>query len=74
VSTSVSLCARPCLLLQSTTLNHFTGYSESSLRVCVAEMHGIMAASATAQLQAVRKKYTATKYQEVATLPIPSSP
>ncbi|MDR3739597.1 MAG: cyclin family protein [Terracidiphilus sp.] len=57
---------------QSSTLQHFSGYSEGCLRDCVSEMHGIMAGAVTSQLQAVRKKYTSSKYEEVAKLAMPA--
>ncbi len=54
-------------------LQHYSGYSEACLRGCVADMHAVLAASVTAQLQAVRKKYT-TRFGGVASTPLPPLP
>jgi G2/mitotic-specific cyclin-B, other len=56
----------------TSTLQHFSGYSESQLRECVAEFHSVLAGATTAQLQGVRKKYTSSKYMEVAKTPLPT--
>jgi hypothetical protein len=60
------------LLEQTPLLRTVTGYSEAALRACLVEMHSLLSGSTTAQLQAVRRKYTLPKHGEVATIPLPS--
>ena len=58
--------------LQSPALQHFSGYTEASLRACCVDMHAALAAAPAAQLQAVRKKYAQPARASVTALPLPS--
>jgi hypothetical protein len=71
-NSSHALIQIAALLSQTSTLQHFTGYSELYLRECVTELHGIMAGSVSSQLQAVRKKYSSPKFNEVTKVVLPS--
>ena len=56
---------------QSPALQFYSQYSEASLRACLVEMHAILDDSVTAQLQAVRKKYTNKFGGIAASVPLP---
>ncbi len=69
---SLGCCASFGAHVQTPALQHFTDYTEASLRACIVDMHTVLTGSAAAQLQAVRKKYANVKYNAVATLPFPT--
>ena len=48
-----------------------TLYTEAALAPCVAAMSLILSRAETASLQAVRKKYTGAKFDDVASIPFP---
>lgn len=59
----------PCCL-QTSALQHYSSYTEESIRSCTVDMRTVMEGSVTAQLQAVRKKYT-SRCGGVAAIPLP---
>lgn len=54
----------------TSTLQHYSSYTEETLRSCTVDMRTVMEGSVTAQLQAVRKKYT-SRCGGVAAIPLP---
>ena len=61
-----------CCVVQTPALQHYSGYTESSLRACAVELHGVLSAAPASQLQAVRKKYATAKANFVSTLALPT--
>lgn len=52
------------------TLTAYTGFTEAQLQPCVQDMEHILEYAPTANLQAVRKKYSSSRYREVAKVPL----
>ena len=67
------LVARRALHVQPTwtrTLEHYTQYAERTLEPCVRELMELMAECREGNLQAVRKKYSSSKFGSVAGIPM----
>eukprot|EP00947_MAST-08B_sp_MAST-8B-sp1_P004122 g4122.t1 len=64
---SVSLALRVSQQPEWTpTLQHYTRYQEATIQPCMADIVNLIKKSTTASLQAVRKKYTSSKFQSSA--------
>ena len=53
----------------SSKMERYTQYSEAALAPCVGAMSLVLSRAEAASLQAVRKKYSGTKYDDVASIP-----
>eukprot|EP00762_Andalucia_godoyi_P006730 ANDGO_06145.mRNA.1 Cyclin-A1-1 len=71
---AVSLALHTCGLLAWTpTLEYYTSYTVADVRSCVAEMHSVFRNAEYQSLQAVREKYSHSKYMRVSTIPCPQA-
>ena len=63
-----SVCVELLLsFLQTPTLHHYSTYSESQLLPCAGRLAWLVSHMATSKQQAVRKKYSSSKFLKVAT-------
>jgi cyclin B len=56
--------------LWTSTLHHYSTYSESNVRECALEMNELLKKSHSSSLKAIRKKYSSPKFGQVAELPL----
>lgn len=56
--------------LWTSTLHHYSTYSESIVRECALEMNELLKKSHSSSLKAIRKKYSSPKFGQVAELPL----
>jgi len=57
----------------TTTLEHYTRYSEAAARACAADVLLLRRAADTGSLHAIQKKYSGDKFFKVADIPAPFS-
>jgi len=56
--------------LWTSTLEHYSTYSENVVRECALEMNDLLKKSTSSSLKAIRKKYSLAKFGQVAELPL----
>jgi hypothetical protein len=57
---------------QNPTLEYYTSLTVSKMAPCVQDLFGALQRSATAQQQAVREKYSHSKFHRVSAIPVRS--